>query len=527
MHSSFFNIRRILGFLKLKIFFVLILISSISFSQEKKKIEILRAGSLEADEKIAANAQRLIDTVLIRHNDILLYCDSAYTYTGTNRVDAFGNVHVNQGDTMHLYANKVFYNGDISFARAIKNVRLESKTTTLFTDTLDYDLEAKIGYYNTSGTIVDSTNTLTSTVGKYFVDDNLVHFYTDVEGFNENYTLHSDTLFYNTETSRMFIVGPTTIRDSANTIYAEDGWYDTKTGEAELKENASVFNDKQLLKANYIKYNEEDGNGNAVGSVQIEDFENKIIVKGINAIYNESIEMATVSDSAVLIMYSEKDTLFMHADTLRSAPDTIEGEKIITAFYGVRFYRSDFQGVCDSLAYFTKDSVIQFHYNPVIWSEIHQLSADLIAMKQNSDTPDELHLTNNSFIISNQDSGKFDQIKGKNMIGYIVENEINNITVDGNGQTLYYAREEENIIGLNRSESSKISIQFKEGKIHRIVFFKAPQGQLKPILELTEKDKKLSDFDWKIKLRPISKHDIFKREPAESEEEKELEAIEN
>ena len=526
MLSTFFNMLQVSNSLKLKFLFILMLISFISFSQEKKKVEILRAGSLEADEKIADNAQRLIDTVLIRHNDILLYCDSAYTYTGTNRVDAFGNVHVNQGDTLHLYANTVFYNGDISFARAIKNVRLESKSTTLFTDTLDYDLAANIGYYNNIGKIVDSTNTLTSIVGKYFVDDNLIHFYKDVEGFNENYTLHSDTLLYNTETSRMYIVGPTTIRDSANTIYAEDGWYDTKTGEAELKENASVFNDKQRLKANYIKYNEKDGNGNAIGAVEIEDFENKIIVKGINAIYNESIEIATVSDSAVLIMYSEKDTLFMHADTLRSIPDTIEGEKLITAFYGVRFYRSDFQGVCDSLAYFTKDSVIQFHYNPVIWSEIHQLSADIIELKQNTNLPDELHLTNNSFIISNQDSGKFDQIKGKNMIGYIVENEINKITVDGNGETLYYAREEENIIGLNRAESSKISIQFKDGKIYKIIFLKAPQGQLKPILDLTEEEKKLSNFDWKIRLRPLSKHDIFKREPVESQEE-ELEAIEN
>jgi hypothetical protein len=135
-------------------------------------------------------------------------------------------------------------------------------------------------------------------------------------------------------------------------------------------------------------------------------------------------------------------------------------------------------------------------------------------MKQNTNGPDEMHLNKNSFIISNQDSGRFDQIKGKEMIGYIVNNELNNIEVDGNGQTLYYAREEENIIGLNRAESSKISILFRDGKIFRISFLSKPLGELKPLFELTEEEKRLSGFDWKIELRPVSKMDVFRRKPA-------------
>ena len=132
-------------------------------------------------------------------------------------------------------------------------------------------------------------------------------------------------------------------------------------------------------------------------------------------------------------------------------------------------------------------------------------------MKQIANAPDELHLTKNSFIISKQDSNMYDQIKGKEMIGYIVNNELKNIEVDGNGQTLYYAREKEEIIGLNRAESSRISIRFKEGKIYTISFLKAPEGELKPLLELSEEDKTLTGFEWKINLRPLSKHDIFER----------------
>lgn len=489
---------------------ILIMLGLPGFSQQRKKIEIEQADVWEADEKIAPNAQRLIGSPLrIRHENILMWADSAYTYTGTNRVDAFGNVRISQGDTLNLYARKIYYNGDISKATAYRNVRLVNNNTTLYTDTLQYDMAKNIGFYDTGGRIVDSLNILTSKIGRYYVDTDIIHFYRDVEAYNDNYTLNSDTLIYNTKTGRSFIVGPTTIRDSLNTIYAEDGWYDTESGEAELLKNPEVYNENQHLRANYIKYNEVDGMGRALGNVIIDDYENKITVTGNVANYNDKLETATVTDSALFMMYSEKDTLFLHADTLRTVPDKVEGEKLVLAYHGTRFYRTDLQGLADSLVYFTKDSVVQLFKNPVIWSDIHQLTADMIEMKQIADAPDELHLRGNGFIISKLDSGRFDQIKGKEMTGYVVNNELNRIEVNGNGQTLYYARQEEEIIGLNRVESSKITIRFNEGKVFKISFLQATEGLLKPLIELTEEEKKLRGFDWKISQRPLSKHDVF------------------
>lgn len=480
-----------------------------SFSQTKKRVDIEQADYLESSAHIAANAQRLLGNVRIRHQDILMWCDSAYTYTGTNRVDAFGNVHINQSDTLDLYANKVFYDGDANFAKASGNVKLLTKTTTLFCDTLEYDIESNIGYYDTGGKIIDSTNTLTSTIARYYIDLDMIYFYEDVNAYNDDYTLENDTLIYNTNSGLYLIKGPTTIRDSAYTLYAEDGWYNSKTGEAELTEHARVFDEKQELRADYIRYNETDGKGKALGNVHIQDYENKIIVTGETAAYSDEFEIATVTDSALFQMYSEEDTLFLHADTLRTVPDTIEGEKLVMAFYGTRFFRTDLQGVCDSLVYFSKDSVVELHHNPVIWSEIHQLSADMINMKQNTGAPDEIHLLNNSFIISKLDSGRFDQIKGREMVGFITDNKLSKIDVNGSGQTLYYAREDTTIIGLNKAESSRIAIQFREEKIYRISFLQSPLGTLKPLFDVTEEEKKLSGFDWKISLRPMSKEDLF------------------
>nr|WP_321355805.1 OstA-like protein [uncultured Draconibacterium sp.] len=489
---------------------ILLLVNVKGFSQEKKRVEILQAGDLVQTANIA-NAQRLIDDVIIRHEGILLYCDSAYTYDQSNRVDAFGSVHINQGDTLHLYARKVYYDGDRSFAQAINNVKLVNTEVTLYTDTLDYDMNLNVGYYDCFGKIVDSTNTLTSKVGQYYLDYNEAHFTDSVVAYSDKYTINSEDLRYNTQTEVIFFKGPTTIRDSVNTLYAEDGWYNTQTGEADLKEMPRVYNETQLLTAKQIRYNKENGDGEAEGNVHIEDFENRTIIQGNKVIYNEANETAVATDSAVFISYNEVDSLFLHADTLKSIPDTIDGENIVMAYYGVRFFRTDIQGLCDSLMYFTKDSLVQMHSNPVIWSEQHQLSADYIEMIQHTTAPNEMHMMKNSFIISKQDSGRYDQIKGKDMTGYIVNGKLRNIDVDGNGQTLYYARDKEAIIGLNRAESSNIGIRFKDGQIDAIAFQKQPEGQLKPILELDEGEKTLPGFEWKIKLRPLSKSDIFWR----------------
>jgi lipopolysaccharide export system protein LptA len=519
MLSMLFHIIPNFRNVKWKLLTLLILIYSLSYAQDKKRVEILRAGSLEANERIASNAQRLLDSVLISHKNILMWCDSAYTYTGTNRVDAFGRVHIKQDDTLHLYANKVFYDGDISFARAWGNVKLINKSTTIYTDTLDYDLAANISYYDDNGKIIDSTTTITSVIGKYYVNDDLLYLLRDVVVFNDDFTLNSDTLTYHTETGRITIQGPTTIRDSANTLYAEKGWYDSNTGEAELLKKPVISNETQNIAANYIRYSKETKSGKALGSVRITDLENSSIILGNIAEYSDLLETAMVTDSAIYMNYNDNDTLYLHADTLRTFPDTIPDEKIVLAYNKVRFFRTDIQGICDSLVYFTRDSVIQLHKFPVLWSEIHQLSAEFIEMKQFTNAPDELHLSRNSFIISKQDSNMYDQIKGKEMIGYIINKKLNNIEVNGNGQTLYYAREKDEIIGLNRAESSKISIRFLDGKINSISFLRAPEGELKPLLGLTEEDKKLKGFDWKIYLRPLSKYDIFERVTAKEREE--------
>ena len=488
---------------------LLVFLPAMAFAQSRKKVEIEHADSLLFDQVIVANVQRLIGHVEIKHNNVYMWCDSAYSYTDTNMVDAFGHVHILKDDTLHLYSDFLNYNGDRKWAVVSGHVRLINKNITLTTDSMDYDMNRNIGYYTTYGTVRDSTSTLTSQIGEYFVNENRAFFKTKVVGQSEDYTLSSDTLIYNTETKVASIVGPTNIMNDENYLYAEDGFYNTLTGDAELYRNPEIITKDQNILADSIFYSKASGNGRAIGDASIEDFKNQMIVKGNKIIYNDQQENALATDSAHFVLYSEKDSLFLHADTLRSVPDTIPDEKLIQAYYHVKFYREDMQGKCDSMVYFSNDSTIELHTDPVIWSGNNQMTANFIEMINRSGQPNLVKMEQNAFIVAQEDSTRFNQIKGRDMVGYIQNNQLYKIDVDGNGQSLYYARDENGIIGLNKAQSSNIVIYLDNSKVKKIVFVKQPDGTLMPLPQITVTDKLLPGFKWLDVVRPKKVKDIF------------------
>ncbi|TDN99868.1 OstA-like protein [Sunxiuqinia elliptica] len=495
----------------IKLVLILLLLPVIGLSQTRKKVNIEQAEFLEFNEHIVKNAQRLIGNVIISHNNVRMWCDSAYSYTDTNMVDAFGHVHILKDDTLHMYSDYLNYNSGTKWARATGNVKLVNKSTTLTSDTLDFDMTRNVGYYNDYGTIIDSTSTLHSKIGEYYVDDNKAYFKTDVEVLSEDYTLDSDTLIYDTKTKIVSIVGPTRIRDEETALYAESGFYNSITGSAELFENPEIIGKEQKVNADSIFYDKPTGDGKAIGNARIEDFRNRMVVKGNRIVYNDLQETAMATDSALFMLYSEKDTLFLHADTLKSVPDTVPDEKLVLAYFQVKFFRDDMQGKCDSMVYWSKDSTIQLYHEPVVWSENNQMTSEYIEMITQANGPDLVRMEQNAFIVAMEDSGRYNQIKGRDMLGYIRNNELYKINVDGNGQSVYYARDSKGLIGLNKAQSSNIEIYLDSSKVKKIVFIKAPDGELLPILDIPEEDKELPGFQWLNAIRPKRMEDIFKK----------------
>ena len=501
MTKSEQNIRHILV--------LLLFLPICSLAQNKTPVVIEQADVMQFNQHIVANAHRLLGDVIIQHNDIRMWCDSAYSYTNVNMVDAFGKVHILKGDTLNLYADFVRYNGDTKWAYAKGNVKLVNKEVTLTTDTLNYDMNVGVGYYEDYGTVKDSANTLYSKVGEYYTQLDKAYFKTEVDVQTSTYRMLSDTLEYEPQTGITSIVGPTTIFDEKDTLIATSGFYNTKTGYTELYKRPLIKTEGQDITAESIFYNKITGDGLAQGNGSIQDFKNRVIVKGNRIIYNDQKKESLVSDSAHVLFYTAKDTLFMHADTLRTMPDSIPNEKIVRAYFKVKFFRPDLQGKCDSLVYFTRDSTLCMYHSPVIWSGGNQMTARYMEMVAKDSVNQEFDMRADAFIIAQEDSARFNQIKGRNMKGFIRRNDLYRINVDGNGQSLYYASDDNGLIGLNKAQSSTIEIRLENSKVKRIAFVTTPDGQLVPLADITEPDKTLPNFNWLDAIRPKKIEDIF------------------
>jgi lipopolysaccharide export system protein LptA len=479
-----------------------------ALSQKVTRIEILNSDSMEKDEK-SANAIKYIGNVIFRQDEALMYCDSAYFFTEENSVTAYHHIHIEQGDTLDLYGDFLTYDGNEKLAVITENVKLIDKENILTTNNLEYNLRSSTGYYTNGGKIRNGDNDLESDIGFYYSKLKLFHFRDSVVIHNPDYTIYADTLKYNTVTEVAYFLGPTEIISKDNYIYCENGWYDTKKNISQFNENAYLVSEGQYLKGDSLYYERETGLGKAFDNVELFDSTQNIILKGKYAIYNEEPEYAMLTDSAQFIQISDEDTLYVHADTLESVLDSSGVKKIMKAYFKVKIFREDIQGKCDSLVYLESDSVFQLFREPVLWSEENQLTAEHIDIHLANKKLNYIDMISSSFIIAQQDSIRYDQIKGKNMTGYFINNKLVRIDVKGNGQTIYYGKDQGELVGINHAESSDLTIYLKDNKIERINLILAPKATLYPPDGSVEFETTLKGFVWLEKFRPVSKQDIF------------------
>lgn len=496
----------------------LILVILLSFmtapmAQQHVMVKIERAKFLRHDDKIGKNTQSLNGDVLLSHQHTLLYCDSAYMYNDSNVVIAYGNVHVIQNDSIHLFGDKVTYYGDKNLAEVRENVRANKGETWLYTEYLDYDrLEDKAYFYN-GGKVVNKQNILTSDNGLYYPNTNQVYFKNNVVGTSPNYIMHSDTMSFNTRTEVSMILGPTQIINKDSTIIDSDlGWYDTKNDCAKLLDKNKITSGNYNIVGDTMFYNRRSGDMTIWGNMILTDTIDKMSLCGNYGFYNEKTNAALATRKAMALQIYRGDTLFMHADTFRVVPLPEDTSRIIKAYYNVKYYRQDIQGRCDSLVFDFRDSIASLYNQPIVWATGNQMTAKTIKLYTKNRALYKAELLEAAFTISQEeDSLGYNQVKGKMMTGYIRDNELYLIDVDGNGQTIYYPKDGPNLIGINRAESSSLSLWLKEKKITNITMRVSPQGNMNPPLLLGEKDRLLSGFRWLDDYRPRKKEDIFEK----------------
>jgi hypothetical protein len=185
--------------------------------------------------------------------------------------------------------------------------------------------------------------------------------------------------------------------------------------------------------------------------------------------------------------------------------------RLIYAYYKVKFYKSDLQGLCDSLTYSASDSLMRLFNKPILWSDANQLTAQFIHIKLFDGKIYQLRMNNNAYIVSQYDSLRFNQIKGKKMIGYFIENDLRKIDVNGNGETVYYIKDDNDgsLSGVNKAECSDMAIYINDNKVEKLKMYKKPSGIMHPPKEVNPADMQLKDFEWLNSYRPQNAEDIF------------------
>ena len=183
----------------------------------------------------------------------------------------------------------------------------------------------------------------------------------------------------------------------------------------------------------------------------------------------------------------------------------------IFAYHKVKFYKKDLQGKCDSFVYTMQDSLMKLMNMPTLWSEENQLTADTIFVNTGKNTIKSIELKGDPFIVSQEDSIHYNQIRGKYMQGYFLNNELHIINIEGNGQTIYYAKEDSSgeLKAVNRADCSDLRIYLKDNKIDRINFITQPEANLYPLDRIDNNDLKLKGFSWRDIDRPKNVADIF------------------
>lgn len=477
-------------------------------------VYLVHADELRYDRWQNNDAQVLTGNVEFRHKGARLLCDSANFFEATNSFEAFGHVRMYQGDTLSLTSEYGYYDGNDQLMQAFHNVVLKNRSTTLYTDSLYYDRIWQMGYFEEGGKLVDKTTTLTSDWGEYHADTKLAIFYYDVKMRDKNFYLESDSLYYDTSEKLAHIIGPSDITSGKSHIYSELGYYNTNTEQGELLNRSVLTNQGRRLVGDSLWYDGKAGVSEAFYDIVYTDSVNKNMLTGNYGYYEENTGYALCTDSAMAVDFSQRDSLYVHADTFKVYTYNIDTDsvfRVMHAYNKVRAYRIDVQAVCDSLVYNSKDSCLTMYKDPICWNINQQLVGEVIEVFMRDSVIDRAHVINQAFSIEQlREPEMYNQVSSKEMFAFFEKGEIREAQAVDNVIVSFYPEDESDSTYILNvyMETSKLRMFMKNRKLDYIWSPKS-EGMAYPLSQIPPDRRYLEGFVWFDYVRPTSKEDIF------------------
>ena len=509
-------IRQQIGFL-----FWLILLGGNTFALAQNKVQI-QSGFFEKKPEYPNAIIYTKDSkgqVYMVHEGIKLWCDQALVYYDSNFVKAYGNVKINQGDTIVLTSTYGDYNGDTRFAKATGNVVLTEPASTLKTESLFFDRNEQWAYYNSGGVVQDTSSTLTSKIGKYYTHQKKYEFADSVVIKSDTYTVYAPQIDFYPENGHAYLFGDSKIISETSTVYCKKGFYDTRNNTGDFVQEARIDYDNKIIIGDSIHFKQDSQFASATNNIKVIDTINKSTLTGHYAEIYKAKDSMFITSRALVATLHENDSMYVHADSIKVTGK--EKQRIIKAYYKARFFKqgdslnNTMSGKSDSLFVDEQTGITKLLGTPVLWNGASQMTGDTIHLLKNllTDKLDSLKVFKNAFLIQKEKTG-YNQMKGETLIGLFTNNEIDTVYIHKHAQALYYSRDDkDNLTGINLTLASSIALYIQARSLQGIRFFKQVPGKVYPESKFLEEDKQLDGFNWRGAERIYQITDLFKGKP--------------
>lgn len=481
-----------------------------------ERVYLVHSDELRYDQfSSVPDAQIVKGRVHFTHAGAQLWCDSAYFFQESNSVEAFGHVRFKQGDTLSLTCNYADYDGSDQMMHARHNVVLKHRTQTLYTDSLDYDRIYSLAYFFEGGKLVDGKDRLVSDWGAYSTATREASFYYGVEMYSGKNHITTDTLHYDTRSSIAHVVGPSTITSKGSIIHTTDAFMNSRTDRSQLFGRSTIVDDDKTITGDSLYHDNNNGNNEGFGNVVYVDKKNKNELHANRLFYNEKTGYGYATQKALLVDYSQKDTLWMHADSLKIYTFNIATDSVyrkVHAFDHVRAYRQDVQAVCDSLVFSSLDSCMTMYRDPIAWNSNRQLLGEVIKVYMNDSTIRKAEIIEQALSVEQVDEkGHSNQVSSKRMDAYFVDGAMRRTDAIGNVKSLYYNADSKDSVltELNYLETDTMRMYLSPQRQLQKIWASKSVGIMYPITQIPPDKRRLPEYEWFDYVRPLDKDDVF------------------
>lgn len=505
-----------------------------------KRLEIIVADRYNFQKvEGAGDFVSLVGHVKIKQGVTYFYCDSAVLNQAENIVEAFGNIHINDNDSVQTYSQYLKYLGKEKVAYLKKKVKLTDARSTLTTDELEYNTFTHVGTYTKGGKVVDGSTVLTSTEGYYYGDTRDIYFKKKVFLNDPQYKVYTDTLLYNSYTQIARFVVPTKIVTDTRTVKTSEGYYDMRNRKAVFGKRPVVDDKDYTLTADDMAFDDSTHFGEAQGSVvyKSKDTANGYAILANNVKSNNKTGSVLATQKPLMIIKQDRDTIYVTADTLYSGklselekfrivpnitdtlsthaankinPGDSSSNRFFEAYFNVKVFTDSLQAVGDSLFYSFRDSTFRLFKNPVVWAQENQIIGDTIYLFTENKKPKRFYAFENALAINKAEKDLYNQVKGNTINGIFKNGNIDFVRAKGNAENIYYTADEQGgFIGANRSTSDVIDVTFRDRKPYKVVFRNNLQGTISPMRQVNNEEMRVRGFKWLEDRRPKTKYDLM------------------